>query len=283
MVDKNLLKRIKLVVLDLDGTLLNDQGEIGSESLILINKLKSLGVNFTIASGRLHASIENYAKQMDLKCPLISLDGSLIKSNSTGKVMFEAVVPQKKILKSLSYANKYLTMAALCHQDTIYYTEHNENIYNIIEKFGAPFVEVENYYSFSKKCLEIVLAGDSKENLNEINERLNFPYTFGLYTNLYKSHSSEGVYCLEIRKAGSSKAKALFRLLRHLHIGITETAVLGDWYNDKTLFETKALKVAPANAIAEIKYTAHIKTKRTNNEDAVAEFLEMLLSAKSKG
>jgi len=283
MVDKSILKKIKLVVLDLDGTLLNDQGEIGSESLKLIRRLKQSGVNFTIASGRLHASIESYAKQMNLTVPLISLDGSLIKNNATGKVLYEAIIAQKKVLKSLSFANKFLTLVALCHQDAIYYTENNENIYNIIEKFGAPFIEVDDYYGYSKKCLEIVLAGDSKENLNEINEKLNFPYSFGLYTNLFKSHSAPGVYCLEIRKAGSSKAKALFRLLRHLRIGITETAVLGDWYNDKTLFETKALKVAPANAVAEIRFAAQIKTVRTNNEDAAAEFLEMLISAKSLG
>lgn len=283
MVDKNILKKIKLVVLDLDGTLLNDQGEIGTESLKLIRRLRQFGVNFTIASGRLHASIESYAKQMDMKVPLISLDGSLIKSNTTGKVLYEAIIPRKKVLKSLGFANKFLTLVALCHHEAIYYTEHNENIYNIIEKFGAPFIEVDDYYNYSNKCLEIVLASDAKENLNEISERLNFPYTFGLYTNLFKSHSNPGVYCLEIRKAGSSKAKALFRLLRHLGIRITETAVLGDWYNDKTLFETKALKVAPANAVAEIRFAAQIKTTRSNNEDATAEFLDMLISAKSQG
>lgn len=281
MVDKNILKNIKLVVLDLDGTLLNDRGEIGSESLKLIARLKQEGVKFTIASGRLHSSIMDYAKQMNLDIPLISLDGSLIKSNSTGKIFFESFIPQKKAIKALNYANRYLSLVAFCHENAIYYTEHNENIFSIIEKYGAAFVQVEDYIPYSKKCLEIVLASDSLENLSEINERLNFPYTFGLYTNLFKSHSSPGVYCLEIRKAGSSKAKALFRLIRKIGVKISETAVIGDWYNDKPLFETKALKVAPANAVAEIRYAAQIKTMRTNNEDAVAEFLQMLISARN--
>ena len=58
------------------------------------------------------------------------------------------------------------------------------------------------------------------------------------------------------------------------------TAVLGDWYNDKSLFDTDALKIAVANAVPEIKKMADIVTKRNNNEEGVAEFLKILLQAK---
>jgi hydroxymethylpyrimidine pyrophosphatase-like HAD family hydrolase len=55
-----------------------------------------------------------------------------------------------------------------------------------------------------------------------------------------------------------------------------------DRYNDRSLFRTKALKIAVANAVDEIKQMADHVTKKTNNEDATAEFLEMVLEAKRK-
>ena len=54
----------------------------------------------------------------------------------------------------------------------------------------------------------------------------------------------------------------------------------GIWYNDRSMFETKALKIAVANAVEKIKGMADYITERTNDEDAAAEFLAMLLKAK---
>ncbi|GBD89837.1 phosphoglycolate phosphatase [bacterium BMS3Abin04] len=56
--------------------------------------------------------------------------------------------------------------------------------------------------------------------------------------------------------------------------------MLGDWYNDKSLFETYALKIAVANAVQEIKDLSDYVLEKTNNEDATAEFLQMVLEAK---
>jgi hypothetical protein len=124
------------------------------------------------------------------------------------------------------------------------------------------------------------MISDYKDNLKYVYERLNFPYTWGLTTNFYKTHTNEGIYCLEIRKKGSSKATGLLKLSRHLKINIRETAVIGDWYNDKSMFETNAVKIALANSVPELKYSADFITSKDNNEDGVAEFLEMILRAK---
>ena len=70
------------------------------------------------------------------------------------------------------------------------------------------------------------------------------------------------------------------RLTKYLNISLKETAVLGDWYNDVSLFDTSALKIALANAVYEIKQLADFVTERTNNEDGAAEFLEMVFKNK---
>ena len=62
MLDTNRLKKIELVVFDLDGTLLNQYARIGEETIEYVKELKKLGVHFTFATGRLHNSITEYAE-----------------------------------------------------------------------------------------------------------------------------------------------------------------------------------------------------------------------------
>ncbi|MEJ2105532.1 MAG: HAD hydrolase family protein [Ignavibacteriaceae bacterium] len=83
-----------------------------------------------------------------------------------------------------------------------------------------------------------------------------------------------------MRKSGSSKGKALERLLKYLSLKPEQTAVIGDWYNDITMFHPKTFKVAVANAIPELLVKADLITKKTNNEDGVAEFFDIVLKSK---
>ncbi len=278
--DKNLLKKLELIVFDLDGTLLDKYNNISDEAVELVNELRNYGMKFSIASGRLHSAIVKHAERLNLTSPLISLDGSLIKSYPKGKIIHESYVKEKYVLKALNLANELLVKIALCHGDAIYYTDSNSLIPELIEKVDAKYQKVNSYGKYLKHTLEIVITGENKKIMREIFKRMQFPYSFGLATSFYKSHHHDNIYYLEIRNHGNSKGKGLKRLAKHLKIKMKRTAVMGDWYNDKSLFETKALKIAVANAVDEIKEMADYITKRTNNEGGAAEFLEMVLEAK---
>ena len=282
MIDKKRLKNLKLIVFDLDGTLLNSNNEIGRESRELITELRGLGVRFSFASGRLHSAIIEHANTLDLRTPLVSLDGSLIKSHPKGELIFESYIPSRYVKKAVNYADKLLLKIALCHGDAIYYTDHNSTIPEMLDKFGAKYVEVGSYEHYLDKTLEIVVAGDMKNAVRLFHRKMMFPYTFGLGASYYKSHSRGDLYYVEVRKSGTDKGTGLKRLSKHLGIRITETAVMGDWYNDRKLFETGALSIAVQNAVNEIKYHADFVTEKTNDEDAAAEFLNMVLLAKKK-
>jgi Cof subfamily protein (haloacid dehalogenase superfamily) len=273
-------KNLKLIVFDLDGTLLADDSNIGSDTKKIINELHNYDVHFTFASGRLHSALTAFASELKIDTPLISLDGSLIKSFPEGKVIFESFVKERYVLKSIDYADKFFLNVALCHADAIYYTESNSVIPMIMDKFGAKYEEVPSYEKFSANTLEVVFAGDNKDSIKYLLERLNFPYSFGLTTSYFKSLRHKGIYYLEVRKKGTSKGKGMLRLLKYLKLKPHEAAVVGDWYNDISLFKTSAFKVALANAVPEIKRMANLITEKNNNEDGVAEFLEQVLKAK---
>ena len=114
----DVLKKIKIVVFDLDGTLLADNGTIGENTRSLIKKLKEYDVRFTLATGRLHSAITYMAEDLGLKVPLVSLDGSLIKSYPDGKTLFESFVKKRHVKKTLDYVKQYTLNVALCPSGT---------------------------------------------------------------------------------------------------------------------------------------------------------------------
>jgi len=280
MPDKQKLKNVKIVVCDLDGTLLANDGSIGADVKRLINELHKYDVQFSFATGRLHSAVKGIANELGVKSPVISLDGSLIKVHPGGKIIYESFVKEKYVRKAVQYAEQYLLNVALCHSDAIYYTENHTVIPQTLNKFGAKYQEVSSYERYLDKTLEIVYSSDIKDSIEYVKNKFSFPYVLGCSTSYFRSQRFRGIFYLEIRRTGSTKGKGLKRLLRHLRIKQEQAVVMGDWYNDISMFETDAIKVALANSIPELIRNADYVAKGTNNEQGVAEFFEMLLKAK---
>ncbi len=280
MIDKTLARKIKLIVSDLDGTLLSDNGSLGVETKKIIVELINEGVIFSIATGRLHSAVLPVARTLSLNGPIISLDGALIKYHSSGKTIFKSFLKERHVKKAINFSEENLINLVLCHSDAIYFTDLNTVIPSLLSKFGAEYKKVDSYDTYIKNTLEIVCASDMKESIKTMHELFNFPSTFGCSTSFFKSHSYENIFYLEIRRAGCNKGKGLKRVLKHLNLKPESAVVIGDWYNDITLFQTKAFKVAVANAIPELTHLSDYVAKGTNNEEGVAEFLEMIIKAK---
>lgn len=280
MKQKPVLKEIKHIITDIDGTLLNDEGEIGIESKKLIKNLISENVTISLATGRLHSAVTEIAGELSLNGYIISLDGALIKNYISDKTLSESFLKPTQVKKAISISEKDLINIVLCHASAIYYTEYNSVIPSLLSKYGASYKQVDSYQDYITGTLEIVCSSDMKSSIKQMEEKFNFPYSLGCNTSYFRSKKNENIYYLEIRKAGSSKGKAVARLLKHLSIKPWQSAVIGDWYNDITMFQTKAMKVAVANAIPELKNAADFITSRTNREDGAAEFFEMVLKSK---
>ena len=275
-----LLKNIKFIVTDVDGTLLNDNGEVGSESKKLVKELMKLNVMVSFATGRLHSAVTEIAKELSLNGYIISLDGALIKNYTSDKTIYESYLSTYQVKKAITLSEKNLVNIVLCRASAIYYTENNSVIPSLLSKYGASYIKVDSYQEYISGTLELVCSSDIKESIKQMEEKFNFPYTLGCNTSYFRSKKNENIFYLEIRKAGSSKGKAVTRILKHLSIKPTQTAVVGDWYNDITMFQTKAVKVAMANAIPELLNVADIVTAKSNKEDGIAEFFEMVLKSK---
>lgn len=275
------LSRIELVVSDIDGTLLNDDGILTEKTKWFINLLINNGIKVSLATGRLHSAVERLAEEINFKGEIISLDGSVIKSYPEGLKLYESFVKQKVVERAINLAKNYLVNIALCHSDAIYFTENNSFIPEILTKYGARYQEVDSYVNYINNTLEIIFVSDMLDSITAIKKQFEFPRSFGCEISYYRSMSKKKLHFLEVRKSGSSKGLAIKRLLNRYKIKWRNIAVVGDWYNDVSMFETKALKVALENAVPELKAKADIITSAGNNEDGITEFFDMIL--KSRG
>lgn len=280
MSEADSLKNLKLIVTDLDGTLLDDNGELGTESKKLIKELMNENVIFSLATGRLHSATSEIAQVLSLNGYIISLDGAVVKNFINDKTIFESFLSTRLVKKALSISEDLLINIVLCHSSFIYYTEYNSVIPSLLSKYGAFYKQVDSYDNYIPATLEIVCSSDMKDSIKLMEKKFNFPYTIGCNTSYFRSKKNENIFYLEIRKAGSSKGKSVKRLIRHLSLKPSQVAVIGDWYNDITMFQVKAFNVAVANAIPELINSADFVTSRTNKQDGAAEFFEMVLKSK---
>ncbi len=272
---KKRLSQIKLVVTDVDGTLTNDKDELGEETLYYSKKLHEKGVKITFATQRIHSSVVKYAEQMGITVPLMTVNGALIKGLN-GTIVSKSVIPQNKVIKALELAKFHFVRVALCYNDVILYTEDNSVLKDYMHRIGTDYVLVKDYYDYLDDVVEIIMLGNEKNVIKQIQKKLNFPYKLFLTAKYYRSNSNLGVFHLEVRKSGTSKKTGLHKIARYLKVKKSEIAVVGDWYNDRELFECGCLNIAVQNAVPEIKHMAHFITKRTNNEDGMGEFLKIL-------
>ena len=274
------LKNIKHIFTDIDGTLLNDKGELGPESKKLLKEMMKQNVVISLVTGRLHSAVTELANELSLNGYIISLDGALIKNFVNDKTLYKSNIRPKNVKKAITLCEENLVNIVLCHDSAIYYTEYNSIIPSLLSKYGASYTMVDSYERYIDETLEIVCSSDIKDSVKKIEEKFCFPYSIGCNTSYFRSKKNENIFYLEIRKSGSSKGKAVARVSRHLSVKPGQSVVIGDWYNDITMFQTKAIKVAVANAIPELLRLSDFVTSKSNREDGVAEFFEMVLKSK---
>ena len=272
------LKDIKLIVIDIDGTLVDANGKIGEKTIALSQELKKRGIYCTLSSARSFHYSQHIADELDITIPFVVLDGALIIDKNKN-ITYGGTIKDQLVQKIITLAEHNYGKVTMCDHESQFVTPRNELIKQYT-RLSAPIKEVSNY-SEVKNILEILVYCEDKASLRIIRDKLKFPKTLGLSLNVTKSPTND-YYLLTIKKKGSDKLKSVKRLVKHLNLRRNNVAVIGDWHNDMPLFDYGAYNIAVQNAIPELKRKADYVTNSTNNEDAVGEVLEMIYSFKTK-
>ena len=117
---------IKLIATDMDDTLLDSSRKVSSYSLDIINKVRSIGVKFTICTGRMYDSAKSYVSMLGLTDPIIVYNGAMIVDPVTGKQLYHCPLQNADALDVLALAEKWGCHSQIYLDDILYTQEYDE-------------------------------------------------------------------------------------------------------------------------------------------------------------
>lgn len=280
---------IKLLALDLDGTLLNSRGKISDENKNAIRKAEVKGVLVTIATGRRFRDARPVALEIGFNAPIVTHNGALLKfaeslktvdfsllNNETvreilrvgketggdalvsidprglGTLLYDRVSDENTPLK------KYIAWAKTLHgEDAEDSVRHVEDLETVTDRSEVVHI------SFSGACapmdeMQRILTSELRDSVNilaTVYPRLDFTL-------------------LDILPPGASKGIGVEKLAAHHGLTPENVMVCGDNFNDLEMLEFAGTPVVMGNAAPELQECASFHTTLSNDENGVARAIE---------
>ena len=272
---------IKVIASDMDGTLLNGRHEISNENIEAIKIAENKGIKFVIVTGREYESVKPLIEASGLRCQCILMNGAEYRDED-GNILESININKKRFIQIVDILKNDGGSILLYTNDGIYTTSTKEEAFksvvtNIqtfengvsyeealekakthpnftklkyiedINKFSESDVEVRKILTFNNDLDKIV---ERKKQLSEIED---LAVSSSFYTNL------------EITNISAQKGIILGKFADNNGIPRDEIMVLGDSFNDYSMFTEFNLSFAMGNAIPEIKEVAKYITDTNDN------------------
>ena len=280
----------KMVIIDLDGTLLNDQKEVSKKDAYVINKAyKEKKTICVIGTGRSYMCANYIASIVGegLSQYIIASTGSEILDVKNERYLNKQCISNKNTIKILEYVKKYNLR---CSANISSKVVSNSRLVNqeILDKIGEKYEIIENLLEYfttnNVECISLSVIGN-EENLLKIKKELTtieeIETTELCKTIDMKENEKEIVTYIDIITKGATKKNAIKILADYLKIKKDEIIVIGDGGNDLPMFETAGLKVAMSNSLDIVKEKADYVTG-SNNESGVAKAIMKFVRGKKK-
>lgn len=269
--------KYKLLVLDVDGTLLNDEREISKRTLAALLKVQQMGVRIVLASGRPTYGLMPLAKTLELGNYggfVLSYNGCQIIKAQNGEILFERRINPEMLPYLEKKARKNGFAIFTYHDDTLITdSPDNEYIKNEALLNNLKIIREDEFSTaidFAPcKCM---LVSDKEKALIGLEQH----WEKRLAGTLDAFHSEP--YFLEVVPCGVNKANTLGALLEHLGVTREEVIAVGDGVCDVTMLQLAGMGVAMGHSQDSVKVCADYVTA-SNEEDGVALAVEKLILA----
>ncbi len=270
----------RLLMLDIDGTLLDERGQITPRTRRAIQAAIDVGITVTLATARRYASAALFAADLGLKAPLVTYDGALICEYPSSEAWHTDLLPAM-----LGQAAVDIIAQHNLQPVVQYLRPDGEWMLTGPESGDTPWVTT--YFTIFSAHLERrplhqlcteaidplrVVAFGPTERLASIANALR-PLPCQLYLNPQGSYNSAE---LSIMSPTVSKGNALSVLSSRLQLAISETAAIGDSFNDLSMLRQAGLGIAMGQAPPEVRAAARAITQ-PNSADGVALAIERYL------
>ena len=292
------MNKIKLLALDLDGTLLNSRGDIPEKNLKAIQRAEEKGVLVTIATGRRFRDALPVALQLNLNAPVICHNGALLKYADTLETVAVSIVANETVKEILRVGRefggdalisadprgkgvllydrisdenvplqKYIAWSKRLHgAEAEEAVHHVENLEDVLDENETVHV------SFSGKCapmaqLEMLLQDELSVNANVLTT---------VYPHL-------DFTLIDILPPDASKGIGVEKLALLNNLSAENVMVIGDNFNDLEMLEYAGIAVLMGNASPELLEREEFYTTLSNDENGVALAIEKFILGEFNG
>jgi len=256
---------IRLLFVDLDGTLLNSDSEITPNSLVAVEQCTKAGISVVMATARPPRSSKAYYEQLKLDTPSIHYNGAIVHDFATGSTLLHHPM-SGALAKELSERAIEIDASAIISlevSDNWYMNRRSEDLLTRTEREGFAPDHVGDLEPYFDEPVTKVLISFPKTSVDDAEARL----STRLGERLVFTRSEE--WLLQVMDAGVSKGAAAEFMMKTLGVRRDKVAAIGDAPNDIPMFDAARLSIAMANGYAEVRSAADHVTL-SNDEDGVA-------------
>ncbi|MCV3763605.1 Cof-type HAD-IIB family hydrolase [Companilactobacillus farciminis] len=269
------MSEIKLILSDIDGTILNDENVIDSGLKAAIGKLHQKNIPFVLASARSPEGMRQIASDLDvLDNPIACYNGALVVKDLQNKnytTIFSHELNVAEVEKMFTILDqRFPEISINLYSGSDWYV-------NDLDKWVQIEADITKMNPIVKKLPALItehtvpihkllLIGETKQ----IQKALNYFKQLGFSNSSF--YLSKPNY-LEITNSNVSKEKALRELAKNYQLDLKNTMTLGDNFNDVPMLKIAGLGVAMQNAPSEVQKCANVVTE-TNNQNGVSKAIE---------
>lgn len=262
---------VRLIAVDMDGTLLNSRHEVGDGFWDLYRGLEAAGVTFAAASGRQHDSILEKIGRVGDSLVILGENGAYgtYRGRELVKTVLrnDAVVELVRRLERLPDVN-----AVLCSPHKAYVQSNRDAFLDFMSEFYTAYEVVPDLSKVRDELVKVALHHpiDSESEI--------YPHFSDLEPDLKVKVSSK--YWVDISHPIANKGHALNLLQQQIGVTAAETLAIGDYKNDLEMLAVADFSYAMANAHPDVKAVAKFHTS-SNDEHGVEEVLAQVLRARA--
>lgn len=279
---------MKLIALDLDGTVLNSKKEMSEETLRAIKKAQQQGHIVMALSGRSEKAINATLAKYDLDCPVGASNGTVLFAD--GKLVDITSMNQCQIQKLvLAFEKEFVPYNFTTNKGSFAPSNWGERLEKVLASGRVPYEYFENqhYKMFTTHPSDYghLLFEKVEEVINNQDLSIIKFLILGLDPEQKKrlhSHlesiaeiniASSSPFNLEVTHMNGNKGTGLKAMARYFNIPLEDTITIGDEKNDIPMFNVAGLSIAMGNAEEEVKMKSDIVTL-TNDENGVVYAIE---------
>lgn len=257
------MSAIKLLIADVDGTIVNSSKELTADTIAVAQELREAGVALALTSGRPPRGLASLVEPLGLTTPLAGFNGALVTTPELAVIsqlaIAELLVPRGIDVLSRAGLDVWL------YQGGDWYVRNLKSSHVAREAGTVGFepIMVEDFTGLTRNVVKLVGVSDNPAVMEHARDAVHRHFAGQL------AAANSQPYYLDVTNRGANKGSVVDYFCVHFALHRDEVAVIGDMATDVAMFERAGLAIAMGNANAAVQHAAD-KVTRSNDREGFA-------------